>query len=176
MCAAPGVGVESTIRNGAYGVFSGTSMACPHVAGACALALSKGYSAAEVRSRITTTLVDLGTPGKDTLYGWGRMDTFRFVFAEDPNIPHFKSPISLDASASSDPDGVIVEYKFVTSNGQTLMGTRHTVTMTPGTYTVTLTVTDDQGASSSLAKQLVIDPVAPPPNQLPIAAFTVTGA
>jgi subtilisin family serine protease len=37
---APGVGIWSTIRNGQYASFHGTSMATPHVAGAALLALS----------------------------------------------------------------------------------------------------------------------------------------
>jgi subtilisin family serine protease len=35
--AAPGVGIYSTLPNGRYGTYSGTSMATPHVAGAIAL-------------------------------------------------------------------------------------------------------------------------------------------
>jgi len=37
---APGVNVLSTVRNGNYSYFSGTSMATPHVSGAAALVLS----------------------------------------------------------------------------------------------------------------------------------------
>jgi subtilisin family serine protease len=49
---APGVTILSTIRNGDYGFYSGTSMATPHVSGAAALVLSQCPSS-------TTTLKDV---------------------------------------------------------------------------------------------------------------------
>jgi subtilisin family serine protease len=81
---APGVNVNSTLRGGQYGNFSGTSMACPHVAGACALALSKGLPVAEVRTRLTTTCVELGVPDRDDLYGFGRLDAFALAGLTTP--------------------------------------------------------------------------------------------
>jgi serine protease AprX len=55
--------------------WSGTSMACPHVAGLMALMLSKNpnVSPAEVDSITETTALELGSPGKDNDYGSGRI-------------------------------------------------------------------------------------------------------
>lgn len=77
---APGVLINSTVLNGGYGNKSGTSMSCPHVAGACALALSAGLTVADVRTRIPISCVDLGAPGRDNLYGWGLLDAVRLQF------------------------------------------------------------------------------------------------
>lgn len=40
--SAPGVCIASTVRDGAFGFFSGTSQACPHVSGVVALAYGAG--------------------------------------------------------------------------------------------------------------------------------------
>jgi len=50
---APGVDIYSTSINGGYQNMSGTSMACPHVAGLAALAVSAGYKTpASVRAAL----------------------------------------------------------------------------------------------------------------------------
>jgi subtilisin len=173
--AAPGVGVESCVLNGLYGLKSGTSMACPHVAGACALALSKGFTVAQVRQRLTTMLPDKGVPGRDPLYGWGLLDAYALVFGLDPTVPVFTSPITLDGSGSFDPDGSITEWVYTMSDGRTLTGKTHTVTMTPGPHSITLTVKDNQGATGATTRSLMIENAAPPPNQAPVAVFTING-
>jgi len=58
---APGAGILSTYKNGAYKTMSGTSMACPHVAAACAIILSKSkVSPKEVKNILINTSRDLG--------------------------------------------------------------------------------------------------------------------
>lgn len=52
--------------------FQGTSMAAPHVAGTAALLVSRGVTnPATIESLLKKTARDLGTPGRDDLYGFG---------------------------------------------------------------------------------------------------------
>ncbi|NBC03509.1 MAG: S8 family serine peptidase [Bacteroidetes bacterium] len=70
---APGVDVNSTVLNNGYDEKTGTSMACPHVAGLAALLYEKfpGISPINVERRITATSTDLGGPGFDEPHGYG---------------------------------------------------------------------------------------------------------
>ncbi|WP_435332491.1 S8 family peptidase [Haloarchaeobius sp. TZWWS8] len=70
--AAPGSDVFSTVPGGSYDTFSGTSMACPHVAGAAGQLMAGGASASNVRNTLTSTAEDLGLPSNEQ--GAGLLD------------------------------------------------------------------------------------------------------
>ena len=78
---APGVNIYSTWLGTGYATASGTSMATPVVSGTVALIKSAhpGYTVAQIEDALFKTAKDLGAVGKDTNYGWGRVDAYAAV-------------------------------------------------------------------------------------------------
>lgn len=81
--AAPGSSINSTRMGGGHTVMSGTSMACPHVAGAAALLkqLHPTWTPDRIRARLRNTATDLGAPGNDEKLGQGLVNCEAAVFA-----------------------------------------------------------------------------------------------
>ena len=78
--------------------------------------------------------------------------------------------IEFDASSSTDADGEIESYSWEYGDNATGSGktTEHTYKK-EGTYDITLTVTDDDGVTSSSTQELTVSPF----NQPPTAQFTL---
>ncbi|MCS7174047.1 MAG: S8 family serine peptidase [Armatimonadetes bacterium] len=76
---APGVDILTAFPGGRYLFVSGTSFAAAHVSGAAALLLelSPGLGPKAVRVALERTARDLGPPGFDPQYGWGRISACR---------------------------------------------------------------------------------------------------
>lgn len=122
--AAPGVEVVGLGRGESYLVASGTSMACPHVAGAAGLLLSlrRDLSNEQVYEALRAGADDLGDPGVDALYGHGRLNALRslqFVAPAAPQ-PAPQPPLAAPAFAPVPPptDGTL----YFGETGHTLRG------------------------------------------------------
>jgi serine protease AprX len=96
--SAPGVDITSTyplakVPTG-YASMSGTSMATPHISGTVALMLEAKptLTPAQVSQVLQSTALDLGTAGKDNIFGAGLIDAAKAVTAVLPTPPPTPAP------------------------------------------------------------------------------------
>jgi len=112
------------------------------------------------KGTFTVTLTVSGPAGEDT-------KTKQIVVSNAPPLPSFSynppnplenQSVSFDASYSTDPDGSISSYAWNFGDGSTGSGkvVQHAYS-SEGTYTVVLTVTDNDGGSTSLQKVVTVN-------------------
>lgn len=93
--AAPGVDVVAPATAGGYQVSSGTSLSAAEVSGVVALLLQRraNLRADAVRTVLTTTARDLGSPGRDDVYGAGLVDAYQAVMSLEPKSAQAERPV-----------------------------------------------------------------------------------
>ncbi|MBN1422700.1 MAG: PKD domain-containing protein [Planctomycetes bacterium] len=84
-------------------------------------------------------------------------------FTADPVTGDAPLEVAFDGSASDDPDGTIASWAWDFGDGESGSGERTSHTYaSPASYTVTLTVTDDGGATDSATLQISVTGEGPP--------------
>lgn len=86
---APGVEILTTTAGNGYGAVSGTSFSSPITAGVLALmmAANRALGPLDLETVLAATSVDLGAPGWDSGFGYGRIDALAAVSAAASSAP-----------------------------------------------------------------------------------------
>ncbi len=168
---APGVNIRTTDLYGLYRTATGTSLAAPHVAGGLALLLDAfpELTADQQASALINSAVDLGDPGPDNSYGYGRLDLYAAyqwllanrteVTATPTNAPTATFTPTAEPAFSPTPTATTV-----------VPSATPTETLTP-TSTSTPTLAPTATASPQPSPTLTASPT-PSPTQPPTATAT----
>ncbi|WP_435094173.1 S8 family serine peptidase [Halorubrum sp. N11] len=174
--AAPGGGIYSTVIGG-HDTFSGTSMACPHVAGAGGQLMANGYTNTEAREQLQSTAEDLGLSSSEQ--GYGLLDAEAAVLGSDsaPSVSWINPTdsetvsgtltVQIDATDSEDSNDTL-DVTYTVDGGSARSTTYNststycedswdTTGVTDGDHTLEANATDSAGNTSSASITVATD-------------------
>ncbi len=154
--------------------YAGTSMAAPHVAGVAALlkGVNPGLSNVELRTILESTAEDIGTAGWDEQFGSGLVDAAAAVIAAgaDSVVTYNQPPVVDFFFAAEGLQGYFTDLSYDPDDGGSLAGwswdfgdgssssqisPMHLYSV-PGSYLVSLAVTDNEGGIGSVTKTVQV--------------------
>ncbi len=149
--------------------FFGTSAAAPHAAGIAALMLDarSGSTPQQINAALEGSAIDMNALGFDHDSGYGLVQADAAIAAllaaggNNPPTAGFSSSITdltvtfTDASTDSDGNITSWSWNFGDTNSSNLQSPSHTFG-SGGTYTVSLTVTDNLGGMDSSSQQVTV--------------------
>lgn len=110
--SAPGVNVRSCVDSDGYDLFSGTSMAAPHVSGAVLL-LKEAFpylTGEELLLALYYTAIDQGVPGEDNTFGMGVINVknaYDYLAESNDPVPPASPDVDLELVRIEQPtDGI----------------------------------------------------------------------
>jgi serine protease len=145
-----------------YELLDGTSMATPHVSGVAALiwSVNPAWTNTQIRQALESTAQDLGTGGRDNSYGHGlvqakaALDLLMGSGNGAPTAAFTHSCTGLSCAftdGSTDADGTLTAWSWSFGDGTTSSARNPSHTYAAaGLYSVSLIVTDDDGASHTV--------------------------
>ena len=173
--AAPGVGILSTVRAAGYAFFNGTSMACPHVAGAAALLIAQSPSLPhlDLKARLQATVDPIKALTGKCVTG-GRLNVAAALagLSEAPVLTLTATAVA-DTAPGGNGDGVInpgetISLRFTVNNSGYQAATDVTATFSVADSYAT--VTDSNCVFGTIARRSAA--TAADPVTLTIAAGT----
>lgn len=186
---APGRGIYSTLKNGSFGSMSGTSMASPVVAGVAALvkANEPNLTNTEIAERLYATAKDLGSPGKDVVYGNGLVDAGAALMIMDIPQPTLSNVYDYSTEVSGNLNQAVTDGKIIVSNEEGEIGKlinyngynfAVSIPKQSADARLSITITDRYGNTSQTKNIQVMDgtaPEAPIVNQVTDKSTSISG-
>ncbi|PWU05242.1 MAG: alkaline serine protease [Terriglobia bacterium] len=193
--AAPGENILTTNNGGGYGAWSGTSFSSPVAAsvGALALSIRPALSASALVSLLEQNSDDLGVPGFDTSFGWGRVNAFKVALAAQnyaadttPPAVTISSPApNATVSGIVTVSGVATDNAGVTKVELWIDGAVSSTGTSPafsfswnsagvpnGSHTLTVKAYDAAGNMGQASENVTVSNIVPPDTQPPSVAIT----